>query len=83
MGGAAAVAVVIHRYRVSRLIAVQKLRSRIAFDLHDEVGSGLTQIAIWSELARRNGLRAGDEHLERIAASSRSLVDTIGDISGP
>ncbi len=75
---AAAIALVIHRYRISRLIAVQKLRSRIAFDLHDEVGSGLTQIAIWSELARRNG--HGADHLEQIAASSRSLVDTIGDI---
>jgi two-component sensor histidine kinase len=77
---AVAVGVIIHRYRVSRLIAVQKLRSRIAFDLHDEVGSGLTQIAIWSELARRNRPHKGDEHLEQIAASSRSLVDSIGDI---
>ena len=71
---------VIHRYRISRAIAVEKLRSRIAFDLHDEVGSGLTQIAIWSELARRNGRQDGADHLTRIAASSRSLVDTIGDI---
>lgn len=77
---AAALAVVIHRYRISRLVAVQKLRARIAFDLHDEVGPGLTQIAIWSELARRNGHRTGDEHLGHIATSSRSLVGTIGDI---
>jgi ligand-binding sensor domain-containing protein/two-component sensor histidine kinase len=78
--GAVAVGVVIHRYRMSRLIAVQKLRSRIAFDLHDEVGSGLTQIAIWSELARRDGRQSDAAHLEQIAASSRSLVDSIGDI---
>jgi signal transduction histidine kinase len=77
---AAAIGVVIHRYRISRLIAVQNLRSRIAFDLHDEVGSGLTQIAIWSELARGNGRPDGQDHLEQIATSSRSLVDTIGDI---
>ena len=61
-------------------MAVQNLRSRIAFDLHDEVGSGLTQIAIWSELARRNTAQVSESHLEQIAASSRSLVDTIGDI---
>jgi len=77
---AAAVITLIHRYRISRLMAVQNLRSRIAFDLHDEVGSGLTQIAIWSELARRNKTQASENHLERIATSSRSLVDTIGDI---
>ncbi len=77
---AAAVITLLHRYRVSRLLAVQSLRSRIAFDLHDEVGSGLTQIAIWSELARRNTTRASENHLEQIAASSRALVDTIGDI---
>jgi len=75
-----AIVVVIYRYRISRLIAVQKLRSRIAFDLHDEVGSGLTQIAIWSELARQNGRHNSDKHLEQIAVSSRALVDTIGDI---
>jgi ligand-binding sensor domain-containing protein len=74
---AASIGAVIHRYRVSRLLAVQKLRSRIALDLHDEVGSGLTQIAIWSELARRH---RRDDQLEQIAASSRSLIDTIGDI---
>ncbi len=76
----AAIVTVIYRYRVSRLIAVQKLRSRIAFDLHDEVGAGLTQIAIWSELARQNGRHNSDAHLEQIAVSSRALVDTIGDI---
>jgi ligand-binding sensor domain-containing protein len=74
---AASIGAVIHRYRVSRLLAVQKLRSRIALDLHDEVGSGLTQIAIWSELARRHGR---DDQLAQIAVSSRSLIDTIGDI---
>ena len=77
---ATAIGVVIHRYRISRLIAVQNLRSRIAFDLHDEVGSGLTQIAIWSELARGNKRPDSQDHLEQIATSSRSLVDTIGDI---
>jgi ligand-binding sensor domain-containing protein/two-component sensor histidine kinase len=77
---ACGIVALIYRYRVSRLIAVQKLRSRIAFDLHDEVGSGLTQIAIWSELARQNGHSGGDDHLEQIAVSSRALVDTIGDI---
>ena len=80
LASGAAIAFVIHRYRISRLIAVQNLRSRIALDLHDEVGSGLTQIAIWSELARRKGRQAGDEHLDQIAASSRALIDTIGDI---
>jgi signal transduction histidine kinase len=77
---AAGLAFVIHRYRISRLIAVQNLRSRIALDLHDEVGSGLTQIAIWSELARGKGRQSGEEHLDQIATSSRALVDTIGDI---
>ena len=77
---AAAIITLIYRYRISRLIALQNLRSRIAFDLHDEVGSGLTQIAIWSELARRNTAQVSESHLEQIAASSRSLVDTIGDI---
>jgi signal transduction histidine kinase/ligand-binding sensor domain-containing protein len=68
----------IYHYRVSRLLALQKMRARIANDLHDDVGSGLSQIAIWSDIAIRD--EQDRDALQRIAVSSRSLVDNIGDI---
>ena len=41
------------RVRFKRLIEIEKIRTRIAADLHDEIGSGLTRIAILSENALR------------------------------
>jgi len=36
----------INNYRVNRLLEIERLRTKIASDLHDEVGSLLTQISI-------------------------------------
>jgi len=78
---AGVVSVVLH-YRVARIIAVQNIRSSISSDLHDDIGSGLSQIAIWSDIALRENATGGasSQALERIAESSRSLVDSISDI---
>ncbi len=74
-------AVWVHRARVARLLEIERVRTRIATDLHDDIGSSLSQIAILSEVAhqRAAGNRAG-EPIERIGALSRELLDSIGDI---
>jgi Histidine kinase len=41
-------------YRFRRFVELEQVRSRIATDLHDDIGSGPSQIAILSELARRD-----------------------------
>jgi ligand-binding sensor domain-containing protein len=71
----------VHRARVARLLAIERVRTRIATDLHDDIGSSLSQIAILSEVAhqRAGGSKAG-EPIERIGALSRELLDSIGDI---
>jgi signal transduction histidine kinase/ligand-binding sensor domain-containing protein len=72
-----------HRYRLRQMLELERVRTRIATDLHDDIGSSLTQIAILSEVARRNGKgHAGDgaEPLERIADLSRGLVDSMSEI---
>ncbi len=71
----------VHRARVARLVAIERVRTRIATDLHDDIGSSLSQIAILSEVAhqRSAGSHAG-EPIERIGALSRELLDSIGDI---
>jgi signal transduction histidine kinase len=75
-------AVLFYRYRVAQLVAIERVRTRIAIDLHDDIGASLSQIAILSELARGEA----DTRLEtattldRIATISRELVESIGDI---
>ena len=70
------------RYRVARLIELERVRTRIATDLHDDIGSSLSQVSVLSEVVRR---RVGSEPsvsepLSMIADLSRDLVDSMNDI---
>lgn len=70
-----------YRYRVRHLLELERVRTRIATDLHDDIGSSLTQIAIMSEVVRKqseDSTAAGP--LEHIADLSRELVDSMSDI---
>jgi signal transduction histidine kinase len=72
-----------HRYRVNQLLAVERVRTRIASDLHDDIGSSLSQIAILSEVVNARVAPAPAdvaEPLARIGALSRESVDAMGDI---
>jgi signal transduction histidine kinase/ligand-binding sensor domain-containing protein len=73
----------IGRAREERLIELERVRRRIAADLHDEIGSSLTQISILSEVARRERDHAAPDvtrSLDTIASSSRDLVEAMSDI---
>jgi signal transduction histidine kinase len=43
----------VYRYRIGRLLELERVRTRIATDLHDDIGSSLSQVAILSEVARQ------------------------------
>jgi signal transduction histidine kinase len=62
--------------------AVEKERNRISRDMHDDLGSGLTKIAILSEVAKKQLAEPvkAKEQLEKISVSSRELVDNLQDI---
>jgi PAS domain S-box-containing protein len=74
----------LRRSREERLAELETVRRRIATDLHDDIGSSLTQISILSEVLRRQQSSRGDlpesEPLSMIATSSRELVDAMSDI---
>src|SRR5262249_48836612 len=71
----------VHHVRVKRLLELERVRTRIATDLHDDIGSSLSQIAILSEVAQQR-LSSGEsaEPLQRIGGLSRELLESIGDI---
>jgi signal transduction histidine kinase len=67
----------------SRTKELQKIRSQIATDLHDDIGSGLSQIAIMTEVIARRFPPENDpvvESLLQIATASRQLVESMSDI---
>ena len=41
-----------YRIRLARLLALERVRSRIAGDLHDDIGATLAQIAVLSEVVQ-------------------------------
>ena len=67
---------------MAQLVAIERVRTRIATDLHDDIGASLSQIAILSELARGEADTRPEtaDTLGRIAATSRELVESMGDI---
>ncbi|HEX9962460.1 MAG TPA: two-component regulator propeller domain-containing protein, partial [Pyrinomonadaceae bacterium] len=75
----------LYRYRIAQVIKLERVRTRIATDLHDDIGSSLSKIAILSEVVRqKNGSNAEktgrSEPLEIIANTSREMVDSMSDI---
>lgn len=69
-----------HRYRVGRVLEMERVRTRIAMDLHDDIGSSLSQIAILSEIVRHQAGGESSQRLARVAEISRELVDAMSDI---
>jgi ligand-binding sensor domain-containing protein/signal transduction histidine kinase len=73
----------LRRSREERLIELEQVRRRIATDLHDDIGSSLSQIYLLSEVARQrvNGTGADIiEPLRLISSASNEMVSSMSDI---
>lgn len=74
-------AVALYRYRVSHLLALERMRTGIATDLHDDLGSSLSRISIMSEVARRRA--ENDPEAARlindIGESAREMLESLGE----
>ncbi|HTK82911.1 MAG TPA: two-component regulator propeller domain-containing protein [Bacteroidota bacterium] len=85
---AAAVAAVVlwmlYRYRVNRLLELERLRTRIASDLHDDVGTNLGSIIVTSQLLERRtatSLSGNDrEQIREIGAVAQNTQEMMRDI---
>lgn len=71
----------LRRSREERLVELERVRTRIATDLHDDIGASLTQIAILSQVAQtRSGNGTSAAPLVKITEVSNELVGTMSDI---
>jgi signal transduction histidine kinase len=81
-GTLAALAWLVQRWRMQRLVELARVRSRIAADLHDEMGLSLARVSILAEIA---GKGCGDDAtaatLREIGSTARDLVDATSDMA--
>jgi signal transduction histidine kinase len=68
-----------YRYRIGQIILLQRIRNKIAADLHDDIGSTLNSISVFSEVARRDDSKK-DRALAMIGESSRKIIESMSDI---
>lgn len=73
----------VHRLRVNKLLAVEKLRTRVARDLHDDMGSTLSTINILSSMAKSRiniDPVKTTEYIGKISDNSQRMMDAMDDI---
>ena len=78
--GCGALVLGLNEVRIRRLIALERIRRQIATDLHDEMGSGLAQISVLSEVAKRRAHEDDSRLLEEVARLARELRESMSDI---
>ena len=71
-----------YRYRLRKALEVERVRNRIASDLHDEIGSTLSAITLFSDMAKRQSETAtpSPQLLQRINETSHKVTQTMRDI---
>ncbi|HOZ85476.1 MAG TPA: two-component regulator propeller domain-containing protein [Niabella sp.] len=73
----------IHRLRLQRLLHVEKVRSRLARDLHDDMGSTLSTINILSNLALQQDKldeSKAKDYMSTISVSTSQMMEAMDDI---
>jgi len=68
-----------NNFRTASKLKLQNIRNKIASDLHDDVGSTLNSISVYSEVAKQKSPAVVDE-LEQIGDASRKIIEVMSDI---
>jgi signal transduction histidine kinase/ligand-binding sensor domain-containing protein len=70
-----------YKYRIRQVIKIERLRARIASDLHDDIGSTLSSISLLSEIASRQDKESAlAKALSKIGDNSREVLNSMDDI---
>ncbi|GBD90287.1 sensor histidine kinase LiaS [bacterium BMS3Abin04] len=77
------ISILIYRNKLKHLLMIERFRTKISADLHDDVGTSLSSIAILSEVIRKelgSGHVKSTEILKGIENTSRELIERLSDI---
>ena len=73
-----------YRYRINEILKRQAIRNKIAQDLHDNVGSTLSSISVYSQVAKiykqQDKNDALHDALEKISSTSSEMISEMNDI---
>ncbi|MCB1633005.1 MAG: hypothetical protein KDI51_00355 [Xanthomonadales bacterium] len=75
-----AAATLIYRLRIAHLLALERVRLRIAADLHDELGSELAAIGMSADLLHRRGPSTAPDRLTELADAARRASESVRDV---
>lgn len=70
----------IFKWRLQQLLALERLRTKISSDLHDDVGSLLSGLAMQTELMEMNASQEDKTKLQKIAGISRNAISQMRDL---
>ena len=72
----------LHRYRLSKVLAIEKMRGQIASDLHDDIGSSLGSIALSCDVICGSSRISEDEkgQLAGVSRIARETAEHLRDI---
>ncbi len=69
-----------HVYRLRQLLHLERIRTRLASDLHDDIGSGLAEIAILTDVAEVQQTKDNGDLMRRAGDRARQLREAMADI---
>ena len=72
----------LHRFRLEKALEVERLRVRIASDLHDDIGATLTKISLYADLLNTGKQIPSERNqlLQKIANMGRDTLRNLSDI---
>lgn len=73
---------IVYQYRLRQHLKLERLRTRIASDLHDDVGSTLSSISILSEIlqSQMDNNPKSTEMIRKIGYNARNMLESMDDI---
>ncbi len=72
------ISIALYRYRLRQLMKMERMRRKISNDLHDDIGSTLSSINVYSQLAKGN--YGNEAYIETIQHNAVSVINSLDDL---